>query len=78
MSWGGGGGGRGGVEGGRRSGIGQGICAAHPKESTKESEWSNNGQLLILVPSQVIHTPLKHRQEGRGGEGRGGEGRAHH
>ena len=73
--------GRGGIEGGWRSGIGQGICAAHPKQSTEESEWSDNGQLLILVPSQVIHTPLKHRQEGgmegegRGGEGRGGEGR---
>ena len=67
--------GRGGVEGGWRSGIGQGICAAHPKQFTEESEWSDNGQLLILVPSQVIRTPLKHRWEGRGGEGRGGEGR---
>ena len=53
--------GRVGVEGGRRSGIGQGICAAHPKQSTEESEWFDNGQLLILVPSQVIRTPLKHR-----------------
>ena len=79
--------GRGGIEGGWRSGIGQGICAAHPKQSTEESEWSDNEQLLILVPSQVIRTPLKHRQEGgmegegRGGEGRGGgggKGRAHH
>ena len=76
-----GGEGRGGVEGGWRSGIGQGICAAHPKQSTEESEWSDNGQLLILVTSQVIRTPLKHRQEerrGEGREGRGGEGRAHH
>ena len=76
MSWGRegrGGDGRRGVEGGRRSGIGQGICAAHRKQSTEESEWSDNGQLLILVPSQVIHTPLKHRQEETGGEWR-----AHH
>ena len=69
-----GGEGWGGVEGGWRSGIGQGICAAHPKQSTEESEWSDNGQLLILVPIQVIRTPLKHRWEGRGGEGRGEEG----
>ena len=35
----------------------------------KEPSSTNNGQLLILVPSQVIHTPLKHRQEERRVEG---------
>ena len=54
-----------------RGGVKQGVvgrgkgkvdfCAAHPKQSTAESEWSDNGQLLILVPSQVIHTPLKRK-----------------
>ena len=42
-----------------------------PKQSTEESEWSNNGQLAILVPGQIIHTPLKQREEG-GVRGRGG------
>ena len=40
---------------------------AHPKQSTEESEWSNNGQLAILVPCQIIHTPPKQRKEGEEG-----------
>ena len=32
--------------------------AYDPKQSAEESEWSNNGQLAILVPGQIIHTPF--------------------
>ena len=32
-----------------------------PNNPLKSLSWSDNGQLLILVPSQVICTPLKHR-----------------
>ena len=44
-----------------------------PNNPLKESEWSNNGQLVILVSGHIIHTPLKQRR-GRGGR----ERRAHH
>ena len=44
---------------------------AHPKQSTEEPKWSDNKQLAILVPGQIIDTLLKQREEG-GMEGRGG------
>ena len=50
------------------------VCAAHPKQSTEESEGSNNGKLVILVPNEVTQTPLKHRKGTKGGEGRSVKG----
>ena len=44
------------------------YCVAHPKQSTEESESSDNETVALLVPSQIIHTLLKYKREGRGGK----------
>ena len=65
------------MRGGDRGGYS--VHATHSKQSTEESKWSDNGELITLVHRQEVQTPLEGKggegPEGEGGARRGGEGR---